>query len=40
LEEEEMHEMKDLLNTYSVDQILMFIVLLAAAIKGVVSWID
>lgn len=32
--------MKDLLNTYSVDQILLFIVLLAAAIKGVVSWID
>lgn len=32
--------MKDLLNTYSVDQILMFIVLLAAAIKGIVSWID
>ena len=32
--------MKDLLNTYSVDQILLFIVLLAAAIKGIVSWID
>ncbi len=32
--------MKDLLNTYSIDQILLFIVLLAAAIKGVVSWID
>ena len=32
--------MKDLLSNYSVDQILLFIVLLAAAIKGVVSWID
>ena len=32
--------MKDLLSNYSIEQILLFIVLLAAAIKGVVSWID
>lgn len=32
--------MKDLLSNYSVEQILLFIVLLAAAIKGVVSWVD
>lgn len=32
--------MKELLNTFSVEQILLFIVLLAAAFKGVVSWID
>lgn len=32
--------MKDLLNTYSVDEIVMFIVLLSAAVKGVITWID
>jgi len=32
--------MKDLLNTFSIEQILFFIVLIAAAIKGVISWID
>lgn len=32
--------MKDLLSNYSLDQIVMFIVLLAAAIKGVISWYE
>lgn len=32
--------MKDLLNTFSIEQILLFIILLAASIKGVISWID
>lgn len=32
--------MKELLNTFNIEQILLFIVILAAAIKGVVVWID
>jgi hypothetical protein len=32
--------MKELLETFSLEQILLFIVLLAIAIKGVVSWMD
>lgn len=32
--------MKDLLNTFSIEQILLFIVMLAIAIKGISSWID
>lgn len=32
--------MKDLLNTFSIEQILLFIVFAAVAIKGVISWID
>ena len=32
--------MKDLLNNFSIEQIILFIVLIAAAIKGVISWID
>ena len=32
--------MEQLLKTYSIQEILLFIVMLAAAIKGVVSWIE
>ena len=32
--------MKDLLNNYSLEQILMFIIFLAVAIRGIISWFD
>ena len=32
--------MKDLLQTFTIEQIILFIVILAAAVKGVVTWID
>lgn len=32
--------MKELLETFSISEIFLFVVLLAAAFKGVVSWVD
>jgi len=32
--------MKQLLETYSIQEIIIFIILLAVAIKGVITWID